>query len=201
MKKYKKFWNNVDPKYLLDYNEDKVKTIIKEVIGNLNSYEFILDYGCGAGRFIDYLSKAHTEKIFYGVDFSLKMVRLSKQRFINKVNIYVAQNSGKSIPFVNNSIDLVYSITVFQHIPKRQIIISILNEIHRVLNPKGIAKIQFSFKPPLLKESEGAQLHGYRMNIKQITELINNKTVIKSFKFITSEYLSQNFWFVLEFRK
>ena len=41
---------------------------------------------------------------------------------------------GKTLPFDDNSIDLVYSISVLEHIPDPAQIIS---EIHRVLKPEG----------------------------------------------------------------
>jgi len=198
---YKKFWEKQNPHYLLKYDKVKARLIYDEIIGNIDNHNIILEYGCGAGRFLDFLRRLHPKKILHGVDFSEKMVKLCKKRFKKCKNIKILQNNGidlKALP--NNHYDFIYSITVFQHMPNAHTIVCILNEIHRVLKVKCRAYIQFSYSEPILEESNGNQLHGYRMRPAQLRRLIL-ETDIKKYKLKRTKYMEKNSWVVLKVTK
>lgn len=198
---YKKFWDKQNPSHLLDYDKVKARLIYDEIIGNIDDCNIVLEYGCGAGRFLDFLKRLHPNKILHGVDFSEKMVRLCKKRFKKCKNIGILQNNGLDLKSLqNNHYDFIYSITVFQHMPNAYTIVSILNEIHRVLKPKCRAFIQFSYSEPTCVESDGDQLHGYRMRPAQLRRLMR-ETNIKKYALKRTRYMEKNSWVVLKVTK
>ena len=94
---------------------------------NLNS---ILDVGCGTGQLINYLKK-YGFKVA-GNDISQEAIKRSPATI--RKNIYNA--SATKLPFKEESLDLVTSISVIEHLTKkgRERFIS---EVSRVLKPKG----------------------------------------------------------------
>lgn len=91
----------------------------------------VIDAGCGPGAL---LAELNIYGDVYGVDFSQEAVDFCKSRGI--VNV---QKSGiESMPFESNSADLVLALDVLEHIPDDK---KGLNEIYRVLKPKGMVII------------------------------------------------------------
>jgi len=102
----------------------------------------ILEIGCGGGRLL--ATSAELFKFSIGIDIhnQLKLV----DDYIRKNysdNFKLIQNNGHNIPIKDNSIDIVYSFLVFQHVEKIDIFKGYINEIHRILKFNGIAIIYF----------------------------------------------------------
>lgn len=99
----------------------------------------ILDFGCGSGRLTEFMAKDF--KKVYGVDISRTMIELASERLNNLTNVYLTENDGQHIPLPENSIDVVFSYLVFQHIKDRVMVEGAYAEIFRVLKHKGIFKV------------------------------------------------------------
>lgn len=82
----------------------------------------------------------------YGVDISPTMIDLARKYNQDLPNLKFIVNDGKSIPFPSNYFDLVYSVLVFQHLPKG-IAELYLSEIWRVLKPSGKLWLQVPRTP------------------------------------------------------
>jgi ubiquinone/menaquinone biosynthesis C-methylase UbiE len=104
----------------------KFKDLIKEG-------EKVLDLGCGNGRLLEILQDKEIEYI--GVDSSWKLIEIAKEKHPN-FQFLVAD--ALSLPFLENSFDKVFSISVFHHIPSEELRLQFLKEIKRILKPKGI---------------------------------------------------------------
>ncbi len=105
-----------------------------------------LEIGCGPGRLIKPLSRNFGE--IHGVDVSDEMIRLARERLRSIPHAHVhATNGAELAQFADASFDLVYSYAVFQHIPSRDVVMQYLREIHRVLKPSGIARLQLNGLP------------------------------------------------------
>lgn len=89
-----------------------------------------LEIGCGPGTFIVEVSRLNNMTV--GIDFSENMLRIAKNknRFKN-----LLQADATSLPFKNESFEVVYIIRTLQHIPDYTLALS---EINRVLLPRGI---------------------------------------------------------------
>lgn len=99
-----------------------------------------LDFGCGVGRLTQALAPTFDEVI--GVDASATMIELARKlnRYPDKAR-YVLNTSPVLEPVASNSIDLLYTDIVLQHLePARAI--RYVADFMRVLAPGGIAVFQ-----------------------------------------------------------
>lgn len=99
---------------------------------------FGLDYGCGKGRFIEYaknngLSFSGVENFYGKVDHS------DATENINGIVIHIIREDG-TMPFRENSFDIVTSMQVFEHVEDLELVLS---EIQRVLKPEGVVLCDF----------------------------------------------------------
>jgi len=100
----------------------------------------VIDLGCGSGAFTSFVARVVGElgKV-YAVDIQPEMLRqlerkLTKAENQDITNIELKQASAYELPFADESIDLVYMVTVLMEIPDR---FRALREIRRVLKPGG----------------------------------------------------------------
>jgi len=100
-----------------------------------------LEIGCGIGRMTRPLAAIFGEVV--GTDVSGEMIRLARQRLADLSNVSLHETSGRDVgPIPDTSIDIAYSIFVFQHVPSRAAIRSTLLDAWRVLKPGGLLRFQ-----------------------------------------------------------
>jgi len=115
----------------------------------LKEAEWVLDAGCGAGR---YLSKLKNRDVhIVGADASIHMLlrakkRLGKQERINHVSCDIPR-----LPFREEVFDAILSVSVLAHIPSQKffrhnkdVLVKALHEFKRVLKPKGRVLINYA---------------------------------------------------------
>ena len=95
---------------------------------NFSKINTILDIGCGLGWGVQYFRKIG--KIAHGIDISNRIVWSWKERKIDK---FCEVASADSIPFPDDSFDLVMCLDVLEHIPCYAMQ-DVLREIRRVGN-------------------------------------------------------------------
>jgi len=94
----------------------------------------VMDFGCGPGYYTTELAKRAKKVI--AVDLSPQML----QKAQNKVakagakNIQFLQSNGTSIQVEDDSVDIIFLVTVFHEIGETQ---TVLKEFHRILKPDG----------------------------------------------------------------
>lgn len=119
--------------------------ILLEILKSWNidiSDKTVVDYGCGAGRVTKFIAKVAKRTI--GTDISEKMIDRFRQRLGDTKNIELFVGSGKDLePLKNDSVDIIYSLWVFQHIPER-IVPQIIKDCHRVLKKGGLLIFQMA---------------------------------------------------------
>jgi ubiquinone/menaquinone biosynthesis C-methylase UbiE len=101
-----------------------------------------LEIGCGYGQWMIPLSACvHS---VYGVDLHHYLMDKATEKFkLHKAhNCRMIVNDGKSLPFADCSFSLIYSISVFQHIP-RATVAEYLREAYRVMMPSGRGAFHF----------------------------------------------------------
>ena len=79
--------------------------------------KWILDVGCGAGRFLDVASKNDCEVV--GIDLS-NATDAAKKTLAGRKNVHLVQGSIYELPFRDEVFDGVYCIGVIQHTPDPQ---------------------------------------------------------------------------------
>jgi ubiquinone/menaquinone biosynthesis C-methylase UbiE len=93
----------------------------------------LLDYGCGTGLWNSILQFKDIN--YTGVDQNSDMINFAKERLIDK-NVNLIQSSWNTLPFLNNTFDIVFTHAVLQHNLHADKNI-VLPEINRILNQKG----------------------------------------------------------------
>ena len=115
-----------------------------------------VDIGSGLGRICKGLSPRFDRVV--GVDISPEMVRRARE-LVDEPNVSFEVGSGSSLePVEDGTADLVVSFTVFQHIPKVEVIEGYIAEAGRVLKPSGILSFQWNNTP-------GARLWAVRRGV------------------------------------
>lgn len=99
-----------------------------------------LELGCGNGRMTQFFAQQFNQ--VWALDISCQMLALAKKRLLAYKNIFYLETDGTEINMPDNSVDFIFSYAVLQHFPTKQMIKKTLAEFFRVLNNKGIAKIQ-----------------------------------------------------------
>ena len=89
----------------------------------------VLELGPGPGGNLLELEKLGAAAIA-GVDISQTMIDIARQRLKSSTTLY--KTDGKRIPLDDNSYDVVYSVTVLQHITDEEMLKSITREMARV---------------------------------------------------------------------
>ena len=105
---------------------DKILNIIFSLQFKLSNDSYILDFGCGDGCGVRYLSEKGFTNV-YGCD--LELLNTEEQ------NIFLIEQPYK-LPFEDNYFDFIYSSQVFEHIKDYSLSLS---EIRRVLKPNGFS--------------------------------------------------------------
>ena len=83
-------------------------------------------------------------KDLYGIDLSEEMLEVAKSKLPNRVRLFLGDS--ESLPFPDNSFDVVYCNASFHHYPAPQ---NVLMEVHRVLKPGGTFLIGDCWQPSL----------------------------------------------------
>src|SRR6266446_5186791 len=97
----------------------------------------LLEVGCGMGT--DLLQFARGGAKVTGVDLTPRSIEISRQH----LSVYgaggdFAITDGESLPFADESFDVVYSNGVLHHTPDTA---GAVREVHRVLRPGGLARV------------------------------------------------------------
>jgi SAM-dependent methyltransferase len=101
----------------------------------------VLEIGCGAGRVTRALSEVFGE--VYGVDVSGEMVAQARQALAGRPNVVLYKNNGMDLSVLGDlQFDFAFSIVVFQHIPRHEVVESYVREVHRVLRSGALFKFQ-----------------------------------------------------------
>ena len=126
-----KDWHN---KHAKEYNhkiDSRTKTLYKWV-----NNKTVLNLGAGTGDDTFPISKKAKEVI--GIDFSPEMIKQANKRNKHKNVRFIEANILK-MPFRDKVFDIAYSISTLYYIKELK---EALQEIHRVLKPKGKALIE-----------------------------------------------------------
>ncbi len=155
----------------------------KEVRVELPKRGTALDFGCGVGRLSRALATRFDSVI--GVDISPRMIELAKEHNPGSRFQFVI-NQSTDLKFVpNESVDLVYSSIVLQHIPPPAVK-KYVCELYRVLRPGGVMSIHMpntSAKPGNRPKDIIRRLMG-RRNYDRLWAIAHGTTAIVEMNFI-----------------
>ena len=125
----KEYWNKVASKK--KFTIPLEKELFQEYV---EAHSNILDIGCGYGRILKELYDMGYENL-QGVDIAEEMIKLARNEY---PYIDFSVKNGEYLDYDNNSIDCVLLMGVLTSIYKEQEEKNLLQEVNRVLKPKGI---------------------------------------------------------------
>jgi ubiquinone/menaquinone biosynthesis C-methylase UbiE len=119
------------PEFFARYKIEDVRTKLAErALEDLH----VLDFGAGVGTSIPHFETLLPKARLTCLDVSRKSLDLARRRYPDKADFVVFD--GHTLPFPDNSFDLVFSACVFHHIPHAEHL-ALLEELRRVLKTGG----------------------------------------------------------------
>ena len=91
--------------------------------------ELLLDIGSGYGRVLDYLGNKGFTRVF-GLESNL--------RYLEKSHLTVVCGKGEQAPFNGERFGAIFLIGLLSYILEDSKRVRLLNEIHRILKPRGL---------------------------------------------------------------
>ncbi len=128
-------------KTFLETGEREVD-LIKKLLGySAFTSKTIVEVGCGAGRLTRAFAARGARVI--GIDISTSMLAVARKHTVDcTAPVLFVKANGHDLGMLDaGSCDIAVSWHVFQHIPNADVVMSLLEEIHRVLRRGGSACI------------------------------------------------------------
>lgn len=120
------------------------KNRILDLVSETTKYQRVLDIGCGPGTISEDLLGI-SEKV-WGIDISENMIKIARKRF-NEIKpnskIHFAVGDAEKLDFPENFFDVVFCLGVLRYLDSWE---KGLQEIYRVLKPKGIVVFTFYYR-------------------------------------------------------
>ncbi len=162
--------------------------------------KIILDLGCGDGPFFPTLSRYG--KVIIGLDFSLPFILNAKAliRYIEYPlkKVLLLNADGQHIPIKDKSIDIIYCLETFEHVPNT---IGLISEIFRILKDDGDFVYSFPIEigiSLLLRQFIG-KITKFPRDTYKFKELLTNSLLKKPSKRINNPWNHKNFdWRIIQ---
>jgi SAM-dependent methyltransferase len=99
------------------------------------STQDFLDVGCNEGGTLEYALAQGIPRV-YGIDINAAAVELARQKLGTDPRVVIADGSADTLPFADESMDVVHCAEVLEHVPE-ELRPAMIREIRRVLRPGG----------------------------------------------------------------
>jgi SAM-dependent methyltransferase len=112
-----------------------IESAIQSESIQLNDHCTILDFGCGCGRVLRWFHRLHEHSSFFGTDIDAEAIAWCKETLAG-LGTFARNDFYPSLSFSDEYFDLVYSVSVFTHLPEHMQF-AWLKELQRVTKRGG----------------------------------------------------------------
>lgn len=156
MRVVRRFYKFPAPSFTRYFLDSRLRTIMQpsdEIVerSGIKKGMTVMDLGCGPGIYaIDVMRTVGDKGKVYAIDVQKTMIdrlkkKLKKPENKDAHNIIPIVASAHALPVPDNSVDLVYMITVLAEIPDRE---KAFKELRRILKDDGILSVSEFFTDP-----------------------------------------------------
>ena len=106
----------------------------------------LVDIGCGTGRTLKQLSRAHPRLRYTGVDLSPYYVQVARDNLRHVEDLSLLVDNAEALPLADASFDVVTSVYLLHELP-RAARRKVMREMYRIVAPGGIVVLEDSTQP------------------------------------------------------
>ena len=114
---------------------DDLTKALNSIGKGFDSFDTVLDFGCGCGRTLRYLSRLAKTSRLYGTDIDPAAIGWCRSNI--PFGRFVLNDATPPLPFPDGTFNLIYGISVFTHLDQNYQF-AWLKELRRVVKPGGI---------------------------------------------------------------
>ena len=115
--------------------KEDIMAALNSIGKDIETFENILDFGCGCGRTLRWFSEYTETSNFFGADIDCQAIEYCNNYLSNMK--FITNNFVPPINFKDNTFDLIYSISVFTHIDEYHQY-NWLEELNRIATPDAV---------------------------------------------------------------
>ncbi|MGA0605756.1 class I SAM-dependent methyltransferase [Phenylobacterium sp. VNQ135] len=115
---------------------EQIAAILERGGAPLQQHRKILDFGCGPGRVISSIKEMHPDAELFGSDIDGEAIGWARAN-LQDIGDFRVNGPNPPLPFADESFDLIYSISIFTHLPE-DMQHGMLAELRRILKPGGV---------------------------------------------------------------
>jgi len=138
--------NDWDEASFFESGERDYLQLVAPILQNLNfdpAAHTMAELGCGAGRMTRSLAGRFRRVI--AVDISAEMQSRAKQYLTSFSNVDWVLSDGETLSGIAGaSVDFVFSYLVLQHLPSKELVVTSIREMMRILKPGGAFLFQYN---------------------------------------------------------
>lgn len=123
--------------------KDDYPPILEEI--RKETFDTLLDAGCGTAPMLSLLVKEYPDKRFVGLDLTPEMIEKAKAK--NLPNTELIVGDCENLPFEEATFDIVINSQSFHHYPNPQ---DFFDSVHKVLKPGGCLILRDNTGPKVL---------------------------------------------------
>ena len=122
---------------LIEYSSKYKEVLHRLILENIKegTPQYILDIGCGKGDDLRKVSFINGEKRVYGIDISFESLKIASRKIEPARNFKILQARAETLPFKEDSFDIVISSEVIEHLNEPE---KLIREIRRLLKRRGV---------------------------------------------------------------
>ena len=172
------FYNTIADEF--DKTRVRLWTCVKNYLDTFEKNSYILDIGCGNGKYMIY----RDDIIMKGIDISIELVKICKNK-----NLDVIHGNMTNLPFEDNTFDGILSVASYHHLDNEEDRKKTLNEMYRILKNRGKCFIEIWAKEQTENSNKNTLEFKNNNNLVKWTSIKTNKIYYRYYNIYSNNEL------------